>query len=174
MFVICNDHSHFYSFPLSRVYQGPHFQLLRTIPHPHRQFQHLTPIKACWRPLADVVFAGRYPDPKFPDYHPGEIRSIDFFCPETGASLHQLHQPGLSQIISLSQFSPAGDRLLSGMGQTVMIWQPRLGADQEDENAEIEKEVDTNIEGLKVKQWPDFSMKKKQQRNKKETKKKES
>ena len=60
------------------------------------------------------------------------------------------------------------------MGQTVMIWQPRLGADQEDENAEIEKEVDTNIEGLKVKQWPDFSMKKKQQRNKKETKKKES
>jgi len=155
-----------------RVYQGPHFNLLRSIPHPHRQFQHLTPIKACWHPLADVVFAGRYPDPKFPDYHPGEIRSIDFFCPESGTSLHQLHQPGLSQIISLSQFSPAGDRLLSGMGQTVMIWQPRLGGDEE--AGEGEAEMETNIEGLKVKQWPDFTAKKKQQRKKKETKGKDT
>ena len=150
--------------------------MLRTIPHPHRQFQHLTPIKACWHPLADVVFAGRYPDPQFPDYHPGEIRSIDFFCPETGTSLHQLHQPGLSQIISLSQFSPAGDRLLSGMGQTVMIWQPRLGGDEEvgDREGEKEAEMETNLEGIKVKQWPDFTVKKKQQRKKKETKGKES
>jgi len=152
-----------------RVYQAPHFNLLRSIPHPHRQFQHLTPIKACWHPLADVVFAGRYPDPKFPDHHPGEIRSIDFFCPESGTSLHQLHQPGLSQIISLSQFSSAGDRLLSGMGQTVMIWQPRLGGDEE-----AEAEMETNIEGLKVKQWPDFTAKKKQQRKKKETKGKDT
>lgn len=157
-----------------RVYQAPHFNLLRSIPHPHRQFQHLTPIKACWHPLADVVFAGRYPDPKFPDHHPGEIRSIDFFCPESGTSLHQLHQPGLSQIISLSQFSPAGDRLLSGMGQTVMIWQPRLGGDEEAGEGEAEEEMETNIEGLKVKQWPDFTAKKKQQRKKKETKGKDT
>ena len=121
-----------------------------------------------------MVFAGRYPDPKFPDYHPGEIRSIDFFCPESGTSLHQLHQPGLGQIISLSQFSPAGDRLLSGMGQTVMIWQPRLGGDEEAGEGEAEEEMETNIEGLKVKQWPDFTAKKKQQRKKKETKGKDT
>ena len=67
-----------------RIYQAPDFSLVRTIPHPHRQFQHLTPIKACWHPLADIVFAGRYPDPKFPGYEEGERRTVDFFCPETG------------------------------------------------------------------------------------------
>ena len=69
-----------------------------------RQFQHLTPIKACWHPLADIVLAGRYPDPKLPGYTEGELRSIDFYQPESGALLHQLHQPGLDLIISLSQF----------------------------------------------------------------------
>ena len=69
----------------------------------------------------------------------------------------------------MSQFSPAGDRLLSGMGQTVMIWQPRLGGDEEAGEGEKEAEMETNIEGLKVKQWPDFTAKKKQQRKKKET-----
>jgi hypothetical protein len=31
--------------------------------------------------LADVVLAGRYPDPQFPGYTEGEPRTIDFFCP---------------------------------------------------------------------------------------------
>ena len=174
-----------------RVYQAPHFDLLRTIPHPHRQFQHLTPIKvgrhhvmccpalsstvtqACWHPLADIVVAGRYPDPQFPGWHEGELRTIDLFCPESGAVLHQLHQPGLQQIISLSQFNPAGDRLLSGMGQTVMIWQQGRHTEPEEERVDT-RTVDTNIEGLTLQHWPDFTAKKKQSKKKKETKTKEN
>ena len=152
---------------ISRVYQAPNFNLLRTIPHPHRQFQHLTPIKASWYPLSDIIFAGRYPDPNFPGYHEGEIRSIDFFCPNSGDTLYQLHQPGLGQIISLSQFNPTGDRLLSGMGQTVMIWQPRFGCDEDEVDATKTESVSSNIEGLNVQMWPDFTAKKKAARKKK-------
>ena len=145
-----------------RVYQGPNFYLLKTIPHPHRQNQLLTPIKACWHPLADVVFAGRVPDPTFPGYREGEICSIDFFCPETGTTLYQLHQPGLQQIISLSQFNPSGDTLLSGMGSSVLMWQPRPERQEECESQIYE----SNIEGIKVQQWPDFKAKKKAQSKK--------
>jgi len=145
-----------------RVYQGPHFNLIKTIPHPHRQFQHLTAIKACWHPLADIPFAGRYPDPKFPGYQEGELRTIDFFCPETGDSLLNLHQPGLQQIISLSQFSPSGDCLLSGMGSSVLLWQAR----PEDQDKEESKTVQSNMEGVAVQQWPDFKTKKKAQSKK--------
>ena len=28
-----------------RVYEGPYYDLRQTISHPHRQFQHLTPVK---------------------------------------------------------------------------------------------------------------------------------
>jgi len=150
-----------------RIYQAPNFDLLRTIPHPHRQFQHLTPIKACWHPLSDIVFAGRYPDPNFPDYHEGELRTIDFFCPYSGKVFHQLVQPGLSQIISLSQFNSIGDRLLSGMGQTVMIWQPKLGDPDDHEQETKTATRDSNIEGLKVQEWPDFTAKKKAVKKKK-------
>ena len=142
-----------------RVYQAPHFSLVRTIPHPHRQFQHLTPIKACWHPLADIVFAGRYPDPNFPDYHAGELRTIDFFCPETGQLLHGLHQPGLGQIISLSQFNCAGDKMISGMAGTVLVWQPRPPSEEEEQES---CSLTTQVGELTVQQWPDFTVKKKQ------------
>ena len=58
-----------------RVYQGPYWNLSRTIHHPHRQFQHLSPIKAVWHPCTDILLAGRYPDPAFPGYREGEPRS---------------------------------------------------------------------------------------------------
>ena len=133
---------------------------MRTIAHPHRQFQHLTPIKACWHPLADIALAGRYPDPNFPSYHAGELRTIDFFCPETGKLLHGLHQPGLSQIISLSQFNCSGDKMLSGMASSVLVWQPRPS--EEEEEGQQSSSLATEVGGLTVQQWPDFSVKKKQ------------
>jgi len=37
--------------------------------------------QACWHPLTDVVFAGRYPDSQFPGFKEGELRTIDFFSP---------------------------------------------------------------------------------------------
>ena len=76
-------------------------------------------------------------------------------------------QPGLSQIISLSQFNSIGDRLLSGMGQTVMIWQPKLGDPDDHEQETKTATRDSNIEGLKVQEWPDFTTKKKASKKKK-------
>ena len=49
-------------------------------------------------------------------------RSIDFFCPDTGEDMLRLHQPGFDKIISLSQFSPNGDFLLSGMFGSILVW----------------------------------------------------
>uniref|UniRef100_A0A8B9RSL7 DNA damage-binding protein 2 n=1 Tax=Accipiter nisus TaxID=211598 RepID=A0A8B9RSL7_9AVES len=69
------------------------------IPHPHRQFQHLTPIKATWHPRYDLIVAGRYPDPKFPGYTVNELRTVD-----------------------LNKFNPMGDTLASGMGFNILIW----------------------------------------------------
>jgi len=131
-----------------RVYQGPWFDRGVTIPHPHRQFQHLTPIKAVWHPLADIPVAGRYPDPAFPGYEKGEKRSIDLFNPETGERVVELFQPGMEKIISLSQFSPAGDALLSGMGQSVLVWKKKP-----DWEVKYDESL-SNLEGVRVEQWP--------------------
>ena len=86
-----------------RVYRAPFWTLERTIPHPHRQFQHLTPVRGTWHPLVDMIVAGRYPDPKFPGTIPDELRTIDFFDADTGSTEFQLHEPGLNMISSLNQ-----------------------------------------------------------------------
>ncbi|XP_075358765.1 DNA damage-binding protein 2 isoform X4 [Mycteria americana] len=92
------------------------------IPHPHRQFQHLTPIKATWHPRYDLIVAGRYPDPKFPGYTVNELRTVDVFDGNTGQMVCQLHDPNASGIISLNKFNPMGDTLASGMGFNILIW----------------------------------------------------
>ncbi|KYO21749.1 DNA damage-binding protein 2 [Alligator mississippiensis] len=92
------------------------------IPHPHRQFQHLTPIKATWHPRYDLIVAGRYPDPKFPSYTVDELRTVDIFDGNTGEMVCQLHDLNASGIISLNKFNPMGDTLASGMGFNILIW----------------------------------------------------
>ncbi|KAM6393398.1 DNA damage-binding protein 2 isoform 5-T5 [Pluvialis apricaria] len=92
------------------------------IPHPHRQFQHLTPIKATWHPRYDLIVAGHYPDPKFPGYTVNELRTVDVFDGNTGEMVCQLHDPNASGIISLNKFNPMGDTLASGMGFNILIW----------------------------------------------------
>ena len=62
-----------------------------------------------------------------------ELSTIDFFCPESGQLLHGLHQPGLSQIVSLSQFNCAGDKMISGMAASVLVWQSRPPLEEEEE-----------------------------------------
>ena len=138
-----------------RVYQAPSFTNYTTIPHPHRQFQHLTPIKATWHPLADIVVAGRYPDPKFPSYEEGELRTIDFFCGVTGDCLLQLHQPGLDKIISLSQFNSTGDLMLSAMASSLLLWKPK---------PDLGEEIQSNNQEVEV--WPDFKSKAKRRQKK--------
>ncbi|XP_030622430.1 DNA damage-binding protein 2 [Chanos chanos] len=91
----------------------------QVILHPHRQFQHLTSIKATWHPVYDLIIAGRYPDDHF---LPGDLRTIDFFDANTGKLVHQLRDPNASGIISLNKFNPMGDVLASGMGFNILVW----------------------------------------------------
>ncbi|XP_017547458.1 DNA damage-binding protein 2 isoform X2 [Pygocentrus nattereri] len=91
----------------------------QVIVHPHRQFQHLTPIKATWHPIYDLIVAGRYPDDRvFPD----DERTVDVFDANTGRLVHQLRDPNTHGIVSLNKFSPVGDALASGMGYNILIW----------------------------------------------------
>ncbi|XP_075423596.1 DNA damage-binding protein 2 [Ascaphus truei] len=94
----------------------------RIIPHPHRQFQHLTAIKATWHPRYDLIVAGRYPDPLFPGYTADELRTVDVFDGQSGNIMCQLYDPYASGIVSVNKFNPMGDLLASGMGFNILIW----------------------------------------------------
>ncbi|XP_056110522.1 DNA damage-binding protein 2 isoform X2 [Rhinichthys klamathensis goyatoka] len=87
--------------------------------HPHRQFQHLTPIKATWHPMYDLIIAGRYPDDQV---LVNDKRTIDFYDANSGDLVHQLRDPNAAGIISLNKFSSTGDVLASGMGYNILIW----------------------------------------------------
>ncbi|XP_078696444.1 DNA damage-binding protein 2-like [Branchiostoma floridae x Branchiostoma belcheri] len=107
-----------------RVYSGPDWVRLDTaIFHPHRFFQHLTPIKACWHPMYDLAVVGRYPDNKSPHHGPGEANTIDIININTGETVCQLRDQGAPGIKSLNRFSPSGESLLSAMGYNILIWQ---------------------------------------------------
>ncbi|XP_061678231.1 DNA damage-binding protein 2 isoform X2 [Syngnathoides biaculeatus] len=89
------------------------------IRHPHRQFQHLTPIKATWHPVYDLIVAGRYPDDRI---CLGDQRTIDIFDSNTAELVCQLHDPNVAGIKSINKFNPMGDVIGSGMGVTVVVW----------------------------------------------------
>uniref|UniRef100_A0AAV2L513 DNA damage-binding protein 2 n=2 Tax=Knipowitschia caucasica TaxID=637954 RepID=A0AAV2L513_KNICA len=89
------------------------------IQHPHRQFQHLTPIKATWHPTYDLVVAGRYPDARV---CPGDLRTIDIYDSNSAELVFQLQDPSVPGIKSVNKFNPVGDVVGSGMGSTVLIW----------------------------------------------------
>uniref|UniRef100_A0A8C2AH39 DNA damage-binding protein 2 n=1 Tax=Cyprinus carpio TaxID=7962 RepID=A0A8C2AH39_CYPCA len=58
--------------------------------HPHRHFQHLTPIKATWHPMYDLIVAGRYPDDQV---LVNDKRTIDIYDANSGGIVHQLRDP---------------------------------------------------------------------------------
>ncbi|CAH1773007.1 unnamed protein product [Owenia fusiformis] len=116
-----------------RVYGGPSWTLGTTISHPHRAFRHITPIKAQWHPLEDLIIVGRYPDPKFPGYTQGEKRTIDVFDADTGDVKCQLHDPGAPGIISLTKFNHQGDSLACGMGFNILLWNRREFVEEKQE-----------------------------------------
>ncbi|XP_015250641.1 PREDICTED: DNA damage-binding protein 2 isoform X1 [Cyprinodon variegatus] len=89
------------------------------IQHPHRQFQHLTPIKATWHPLYDLIVAGRYPDDRI---CAGDQRTIDIFDANSGELVFQMYDSTAAGIKSVNKFSPMGDVIGSGMGLTLLIW----------------------------------------------------
>uniref|UniRef100_A0A8C8DP15 DNA damage-binding protein 2 n=1 Tax=Oryzias sinensis TaxID=183150 RepID=A0A8C8DP15_9TELE len=89
------------------------------IQHPHRQFQHLTPIKATWHPTYDLVVAGRYPDDRICS---GDQRTIDIYDSNTAELVYQLYDATALGIKSINKFSPMGDVIGSCMGVTVLVW----------------------------------------------------
>ncbi|XP_035011994.1 DNA damage-binding protein 2 isoform X2 [Hippoglossus stenolepis] len=89
------------------------------IQHPHRQFQHLTPIKATWHPVYDLIVAGRYPDERVCS---GDQRTIDIYDSNTAELVYQLYDPTASGIKSINKFNLMGDVIGSGMGLTVLVW----------------------------------------------------
>ncbi|XP_002709135.2 DNA damage-binding protein 2 [Oryctolagus cuniculus] len=97
--------------------------------HPHRHFQHLTPIKASWHPRYNLIVVGRYPDPNFKSCAPYELRTIDMFDGGSGKMMCQLYDPESSGIVSLNEFNPMGDTLASTMGYHILVWsQEEAGA----------------------------------------------
>ncbi|XP_020034722.2 DNA damage-binding protein 2 isoform X2 [Castor canadensis] len=118
-----------------RVYSASQWDCpLGLIPHPHRHFQHLTPIKAAWHPRHNLIVAGRYPDPSFKSCAPYELRTIDVFDGNSGKMMCQLYDPESSGIISLNEFNPMGDTLASAMGYHILIWsQEKAGPQKENE-----------------------------------------
>ncbi|KAG7245407.1 hypothetical protein INR49_010858 [Caranx melampygus] len=103
-----------------RVYSSPDWSKPQhIIQHPHRQFQHLTPIKATWHPVYDLIVAGRYPDDRV---CPSDQRTIDIYDSNTAELAYQLHDPTVSGIKSINKFNPMGDVIGSGMGVTVLVW----------------------------------------------------
>ncbi|XP_023406417.1 DNA damage-binding protein 2 isoform X1 [Loxodonta africana] len=106
-----------------RVYSASQWDCpLGLISHPHRHFQHLTPIKATWHPRYNLIVVGRYPDPNFKSCTPHELRTIDVFDGSSGNMMCQLYDPEYSGIISLNEFNPVGDTLASVMGYHILIW----------------------------------------------------
>ncbi|XP_026166395.1 DNA damage-binding protein 2 isoform X2 [Mastacembelus armatus] len=103
-----------------RVYSSPDWSKPQhIIQHPHRQFQHLTPIKATWHPVYDLIVVGRYPDDRICS---SDARTIDIFDSNTAELVCQLYDPTASGIKSINKFRPMGDVIGSGMGLTVLVW----------------------------------------------------
>ncbi|XP_053283812.1 DNA damage-binding protein 2 isoform X2 [Pleuronectes platessa] len=89
------------------------------IQHPHRQFQHLTPVKATWHPVYDLIVAGRYPDERVCS---GDQRTVDIYDSNTAELVYQLYDPTASGIKSVNKFNLMGDVIGTGMGLTVLVW----------------------------------------------------
>ncbi|XP_054768797.2 DNA damage-binding protein 2-like isoform X2 [Lytechinus pictus] len=113
-----DQHSHI------RVYSGPLWDMLeRTIVHPHRFFQHLTPIKATWHPFQNLIVVGRYPDATLKSFDHDTVRSVDAYDVGTGELVCRLMDQCATGIQSLNVFNPSGDALATGMGLNTLIWQ---------------------------------------------------
>ncbi|XP_038838199.1 DNA damage-binding protein 2-like isoform X1 [Salvelinus namaycush] len=112
------------------------------IRHPHRQFQHLTPIKASWHPLYDLMVVGRYPDERV---CPGALRTIDIYDANTGELACQLLDPNAPGIISVNKFNPMGDVLGSGMGVNILVWNRGETLAGKQQRGELQQEAGVQV-----------------------------
>ncbi|KAK6309415.1 hypothetical protein J4Q44_G00208780 [Coregonus suidteri] len=112
------------------------------IQHPHRQFQHLTPIKASWHPLYDLMVVGRYPDERV---CPGALRTIDIYDANTGELACQLLDHNAPGIISVNKFNPMGDVLGSGMGVNILVWNRGETLAGKQQRGELQQEAGVQV-----------------------------
>ncbi|KAK3603471.1 hypothetical protein CHS0354_030311 [Potamilus streckersoni] len=119
-----------------RIYRSPNWLLERIILHPHRIFQHITPIKATWHPLQDLIVVGRYPDPSF---CADDSRSIDIIDADTGKIVSQLQDSEAPGLACVNKFNRQGDTLASGMGINILLW------NKKEEDAKLQEELMTKV-----------------------------
>ncbi|XP_060551606.1 DNA damage-binding protein 2-like, partial [Ruditapes philippinarum] len=105
-----------------RVYRAPFWHLETTIEHPHRFFQHISPFKATWHPLQDLIVCGRYPDKNVEGSTGFELRTLDIFDADTGKIVSQLYSQGTDGLCPINKFNTQGDALASGMGFHILLW----------------------------------------------------
>ncbi|RKO93568.1 WD40-repeat-containing domain protein [Blyttiomyces helicus] len=92
------------------------------LPHPHRPFQHLTPIKAEWSPVhPDLCVVGRYPEDA------ADRRTVDVFQYKPGAPcpvalVARIEDPRVGGIQCLAKFNNTGDVLATCSGFTTYLW----------------------------------------------------
>ncbi|XP_031722497.1 DNA damage-binding protein 2 isoform X2 [Anarrhichthys ocellatus] len=131
-----------------RVYSSPDWlKPQHIIQHPHRLFQHLTPIKATWHPFYDLIVAGRYPDDRV---CPGDQRTIDVFDANTAELVCQLQDPSAPGIKSINKFNPMGDVIGSGMGVTALVWDRDKSLIGDERRAQ--QETSTSVDRLRGQQ----------------------
>ena len=93
------------------------------VQHSHRNFQHMTDIRATWHPLyEDLCVIGRYPKKEEVD----KLRTVDLIDLKSGKRCGYFYSAQLSGIIQLNQFSQSGEVLASGMGYNGLIWKHGL------------------------------------------------
>jgi len=102
------------------VFRAPFWQKETDISHPHRCFQHITPIKAAWHPCEDLIVCGRFPDRNFPEL--GDQRVVDIMDANTGKMVAELKDIRYNKIVSLSKFNKTGEKLLTTMSSGIQVW----------------------------------------------------
>ncbi len=94
---------------------------LITLPHPHRPFQHLTPIVGNWHPtLSSIFLIGRYPDADMPE----DRRTVDVYQVK-GSEVRcvaRLEDERVTGIQCIAKFNKTGDILASCSGFTTYLW----------------------------------------------------
>lgn len=101
-----------------RVYSVVNWKIMRTIRHPHRHYQHITPIRAEWHPLADIIHVGRYPDDNFKK---DDKKTVDFYDYRDGREIRRIEAPN-KKICLLNRFNQTGDTLASLQMMDVLIF----------------------------------------------------
>ncbi|KAI1308967.1 DNA damage-binding protein 2 [Halotydeus destructor] len=107
-----------------QIFSSTNWKQLHSIDHSADVFQHLTPIKATWHPLADVIVVGKYQAGKKENSN-----AVDFFDAESGERIHQIESTDHVGIKSLNVFNCSGDTLATAMGKNVIVWKQQSFVD---------------------------------------------